>query len=221
MREWLIALMCMATIAAASQMSSSKYQAATIMDVTAHQVAPGELDDHVIRYDVEVKVGDTVYLVLYTPPNGANGVKYSAGLSLLVKVGSDTLTFNSKLSGTTEAPILRREVSSVQHGPDWSKAMSQYFSMKEQHLSETLGLNRDQQVKIRPVLQQEAGEASQVLGNPVLSPKEQLNRWEKIVQASDVKLRPLLSEAQVDKLRLLRQEQKQDLTRIVAEVNGH
>ena len=222
MREWFtIILLCIATVRAPCQMTSSEYQPGTIMKVTTHQRAPGELDDHIARYDVEVKVGNTVYLVLYTPPNGANGVQYSAGLGLLVLVGGHTLTFNSRLSGTTEVPILRREALPIQREPDWSKAMSQYFSMKEQHLSETLGLNRDQQIKIKPILEQEAGEAGQVLGNPALSPKEQLNRWEKIVRASDARLRPFLSEAQSHKLQQLRQEQKQDLKRIVAEVNEH
>jgi hypothetical protein len=222
MREWFtIILMCIMTAPAPCQTASSKYQPGTIMKVTTHQPVPGELYEHLARYDVEVKVGNTIYTVLYTPPNGANGVEYSAGLGLLVLVGSDTLTFNSKLSGTTEVPILRREVLPVQGGPDLSKTMSQYFSMKEQHLSETLGLNRDQQIKIKPILEQEAGEAGEVLGNPALSPKEQLNRWEKIVRASDAKLRPLLSEAQSDKLQQLRQEQKKDLKRIVAEVNEH
>jgi hypothetical protein len=222
MREWFtIILLCMATVLAPCQAASSKYQPGTIMKVTTHQRTPGEMDDRAAQYDVEVRVGNTVYLVLYTPPNGANGVEYSAGLGLLVLVGEHTLTFNSKLSGTTEVPILRREGLPDQRGPDSSKAMSQYFTMKEQHLSETLGLNRDQQITIKPILQQESGEAGQVLGNPGLSPKEQLNRWEKIMRASDARLRPFLSEAQFDRLQQLRQEQKDDLKRIVTEVNEH
>ena len=53
--------------------------------------------------------------------------------------------------------------------------MSQYFSSGEGAAPfGDSGLNRDQQIKIKPILEQEAGEAGQVLGNPALSPKEQL-----------------------------------------------
>jgi co-chaperonin GroES (HSP10) len=213
MREWLIfILMCMPLLQ--SQVSSSKYQPGTVTAVTTHRSAPGEPDGNVARYDVSVKVGDTVYVVMYTPPNGANGVEYSAGLSVLVLVGSDTLTFNSKLTGTTVVPILHRETATTESGPDWSKMMSQYFATKQQHLSETLDLSEEQQIKIKPILEQEAGEAGQFLGNPVLSRKEQVSRWEKLVRASDAKIEPFLSQVQVKKLRELRKEQKQDLDRI-------
>jgi hypothetical protein len=195
-------------------MSSSKYQPGTITAVTTHRSATEEPDGNVARYDVSVKVGDTVYVVMYTPPNGANGVEYSAGLSVLVLVGSDTLTFNSKLTGTTVVPILHRETATTESGPDWSKMMSQYFATKQQHLSETLDLSEEQQIKIKPILEQEAGEAGQFLGNPVLSRKEQVSRWEKLVRASDAKIEPFLSQVQVKKLRELRKEQKQDLERI-------
>jgi len=52
------------------------------------------------------------------------------------------------------------------------------------------------------------------LGNPALSRKEQVTRWEKLVRASDAKIEPFLSQAQVKKLRELRKEQKQELGRI-------
>jgi hypothetical protein len=216
MHKWfVVTLIFVATLQALCQMSSSKYQPATITRVTPHPRTPGEPE--VARYDVAVKVGNTVYVVLYTPPNGANGVEYSAGLSLLVLVGSDTLTFNRKVSGTTAVPILSRETLPVEHGVDWSKASGQYFSMKQQHLSETLGLSEDQQIKIRPIIEQEAGEAGQFLGNPVLSRTEQLKRWEKMVEASDGKIRPLLSAVQLDKLQQLRKQQKEELKRIISE----
>jgi hypothetical protein len=205
-------------VTAIGQTQASKYQPGTVVSVTRHPNLPGEQQSDTARYDVSVKVGDTTYVVLYTPPNGANGVEYSAGRDILVMVGRDTLTFNSKLSGTTEVPILRREtLPSTQSGLDWSKLPSQYFSMKQQHLSETLDLTQDQQTKIKPILEQEAGEAGQVLGNPVLSQKDQLNRWEKIVRSSDAKLKPLLTQAQLAKLQDLRNEQKQELKRMIAQ----
>jgi len=191
---------------------SNQYQPGTITAVTPHA---GQSEDS-SKYDVSVKVGDTLYTVLYAPPNGANGVEYAAGLDLLVLVGTDTLTFNSRLSGKTEVPILRREAL-PSSGLDLSKLPSQYFTMKQQHLSETLDLNQDQQAKIKPIVEQEAGEAKQFLGNPVISRKEQLSRWEKLVQSSDERMKPILSQTQRDKLRDMRKEQKQELKKLIAD----
>ncbi|HXW90738.1 MAG TPA: hypothetical protein VEK33_09335, partial [Terriglobales bacterium] len=217
MRECIaIILVLIAILPASSQAPASKYQPGTILAVTRHHDMAGQQHGDSIQYDVSVRVGNTTYVVLYTPPNNANGVEYSAGLGILVMVGRDTLTFNSKLSGTTEVPILHQETPPAQSGLDWSKLPSQYFSMKQQHLSEVLNLTQDQLAQIKPMLEQEAGEAGQVLGNPVLSHKEQLNRWEKIVRSTDIKIKPLLSQAQLVKLQDLRNEQRQELKRIMA-----
>jgi hypothetical protein len=218
MTKWVfVLLLSVATVF--SQTSGSNYEPGTITAVTPHPTAPGEPDGGVARYDVSVKVGNTVYVVLYTPPNGANGVKYAAGLSTLVLVGSDTLTINNKLSEKTEVPILRRETLPAESALDMSKIPGQYFSMKQQHLSQALELSEDQRIKLKPIMEQEAGEASQFLGSPVVSRKEQVNRWEKLVRASDEKMKPFLSPTQVAKLQQLRQEQKQDLKKIIADAN--
>jgi hypothetical protein len=126
---------------------------------------------------VSIKVGNTIYTVLYAPANGANSVEYSAGISLLVLVGTDTLTFNSKLSGSTEVPILNRQTLPAQSGLDWSKLPGQYFSMKQQHLTEALSLSEEQQTKLNPILEQETAEAGQFMSNPVLYRKEKLKQW--------------------------------------------
>jgi hypothetical protein len=145
-------------------------------------------------------------------------VEYSAGLDKLVLVGTDTLTFNSDLSGKTEVPILRRrQVLPAPNDLDWTKAPGQYFSLKLKHLSDTLGLSEDQQVKIKPILEQEAGELGPLWDNPVISRKEKLDSLEKIVQASDAKIKPLLSETQAQKLEEMRKEQKQELKKRIAE----
>ncbi len=219
MSKWMIVVLILIATTAFSQTSGSKYQPGTITAVALHQGAPGEQASALAQYDVSVKVGNTVYVVLYAPPNGANGVEYAAGFDTLVLVGTDTLTINNKLSAKTEVPILRREVLPAQSGLDLSKIPGQYFTMKQQHLSQVLELSDDQRTKIRPILEQESGEASQFLGSPVLSRKEQLKRWEKLVQASDEKLKPFLSSNQVGKLQQMRREQKQDLKKIIADAN--
>jgi hypothetical protein len=92
---------CLGTLPAFSQ-STSKYQVATITDVKTHQDSGSD----VVRYDVSVKVGDTIYVVLYTPPLGMNTVKYAAGRELLVLVGKKTITYNDILGQSQEVPIL-------------------------------------------------------------------------------------------------------------------
>lgn len=218
MSKWVLVVLILVTTVFAQ--SSANYQPGTITAVTPQQAAPGEQGSAVPRYDVSVKVGNTVYVVLYTPPNGANSVQYSAGFNVLVSVGTDTLIINNKLADKTEVPILRREVLPAEKVLDLSKIPSQYFSMKQQHLSQVLQLSEDQRIKIKPILEQEAGQASQFLGNPVLSRKEQLNRWEKLVRASDEKLKLFLTPTQVEKLQQLRQEQKQDLKKIILDSNA-
>ena len=210
----LAVLICVASLSALVQTPSSNYQRGTITAVTAHQNDPGS---DVARYDVSVQVGNTVYVVLFTPPSGSNTVEYSTGIDMLVLVGNDTLTFNSTLSGKTEVPILRRETLPARSGLDWSKAPSQYFSLKLQNLSEKLTLSDDQQAKIRPILEQESGELSPLWNNPVISRKEKLDTLQRVVRASDEKIRPILSQSQREKLQEMRKEQKDQLKKLIAD----
>ena len=81
MRGWLVVmLLCMwpLLLLAPGQTPSSQFQPGTITAVTARE-SPGQHETDVTEYEVSVKVGDTKYAVLYTPPNRANTVKYSAG----------------------------------------------------------------------------------------------------------------------------------------------
>jgi hypothetical protein len=84
--------------------STSKYQVGTITEVKVHQAAGSAASDGV-SYDVSVKVGDTIYLVLYTPPLGEDTVKYVAGRDLLVLVGKNTITYNDILGRSFAVPI--------------------------------------------------------------------------------------------------------------------
>ncbi len=82
--------------------STSKYQVGTITEVKAHQAAGSSASD-AASYDVSVKVGDTIYVVLYTPPLGEETVKYSAGRDLLV--GKRTIRYNDILGQSFEVSI--------------------------------------------------------------------------------------------------------------------
>ena len=212
----LAALICAASLSAMAQTPPSNYQRGTITAVTAHQNAPGESSRDVVRYDVSVKVGNTNYVVLFTPPSGSNTVEYSTGTDMLFLVGNDKLTFNSTVSGKTEMPILRRETLPTRGSPDLSRAPGQYFSLKLQNLSEQLALSDDQQAKIRPILEQESGELSPLWNNPVISRKDKLDALEKVVRASDEKIKPILSHTQREKLQEMRKQQKDQLKKLIA-----
>ena len=214
-RLLIVALMCGASALAFAQTPSSQWQRGTITAVTTHQQSAGERPSDTVQYDVTVKVGGTIYVVLYSPPNGAKSVEYSRGMDFLVLLGTDTLTFNSKLSGTTEAPILHKEALPAESGLDLSKVVpGQYYTLKLQHLSQALDLNQEQQSKIKPILEQETAEVGQFWDNPVLSRKDKLSRWEKTVRSSDKKLKPFLTSDQVQKLQEMRKEQKEELKQV-------
>ena len=94
---------CLFTLPAFSQ-SAEKYQVGTITAVKAHQQSGDGGGD--ASYDVSVRVGDTVYVVLYKPPLGAAPVKYAAGRNLLVLVGEKTIRYNDIVGQSSEVPIV-------------------------------------------------------------------------------------------------------------------
>ena len=93
---------CLTAFQAFSQ-PASKWQVGSITDVRIHQAEPDAYGT--VSYDVSVKVGDTVYVVLYTPPLGEQTVKYVAGRDLLVLVGKSTIQYNDMLGQSHEVRI--------------------------------------------------------------------------------------------------------------------
>jgi hypothetical protein len=85
--------------------STSKWQVGTITEVKVHQTAEKVGSSEAASYDVSVKVGDTIYVVLYTPPLREETVKYAAGRDLLVFVGKNTVRYNDILGRSYEVPI--------------------------------------------------------------------------------------------------------------------
>ena len=100
--------------------STSKYQVGTITEVKAHQIVGSGASD-VATYDVSVKVGDTIYVVLYTPPLGEITVKYAAGRDLLVLVGKNKITYNDILGQSYDVPIESQQPAAK---PKQSKSVS-------------------------------------------------------------------------------------------------
>jgi len=98
-----VVTLCLLTLAAFGQ-STSKYQVAIITEVKIRQVA-GDGASDLTSYDVSVKVGDTIYVVLYTQPLGEIPTKYATGHELLVLVGKNTITYNDMLGRSLQVPI--------------------------------------------------------------------------------------------------------------------
>jgi hypothetical protein len=86
---------------------TSEYQVGTITAVQYQQEAGGA-EPSVFRYDVSVRVGNMVYVVLYTAPLGTDTIGYAAGRDLLVLVEENTLTYNDMLGNSLQVPILGR-----------------------------------------------------------------------------------------------------------------
>ena len=104
MRKLMVVLaLCLPALPALCQ-STSKYQVAIIAEVKPRDAAESSTSDPA-RYDVSVKVGDTIYVVLYTQPLGELPAKYATGHELLVLVGKDTITYNDMLGRSLQVPI--------------------------------------------------------------------------------------------------------------------
>ncbi|HEV2732898.1 MAG TPA: hypothetical protein VGV15_22940 [Terriglobales bacterium] len=211
----LVVLFCISPLLLHGQSTSPKYVPGTILAVERHPEAPA--DNSLVRYDVSVQIDDTEYVALYTPPYG-HSVEYSAGLEFLFSVGKDTLTLATPgtRDGNAELPILRTKKLPPQPAIDWSKASGQYFSMKMKNLSTSLNLTEEQQAKIKPIAEQESAEASGVIFTPVVPRKERLGQWQKLVRKSDAKMKPILTEAQWQKLLEIRKDQKRELSELIA-----
>ena len=194
-----------------------KYLPGTIAAVERHQ-EPDPATTTKTRYDVSVQIDDTVYVVLYTPVYGANTVEYSVGIEKVFGVGKDMLLLPGKTD--QQLPILQTKRLPPQPAIDWSKAPGQYFSMKMKNLSNNLNLSEQQQAKVKPLAEQEAAEAQSVIFTPVVPRSERLSEWEKIVRKSDEKMKPILTDAQWQKLREIRNGQKSELRALIAKLDA-
>ena len=104
MRKLMVVVaLCLLTVPALCQ-SASKWQLAMITEVKPLQ-AVGDGASDLARYDVSVKVSDTIYVVLYTEPLGELPAKYATGRELLVLVGKNTITYNDVLGRSLQVPI--------------------------------------------------------------------------------------------------------------------
>jgi hypothetical protein len=100
--------------------SAAKYQVGTITEVRSRQNAEVGASE-AVGYDVSVKVGDTIYTVLYTPTLGEQTVKYIAGRDLVVLVSETTIQYIDILGQSHELWIESRTPAA---NPQGSKPVS-------------------------------------------------------------------------------------------------
>src|SRR5277367_259185 len=110
-----VILICGAAFPALSQ-STTQYKVGTITAVQPHPSAAGS-NPSADSYDVSLKVGDTTYIVLYTPPYGLQTVRYATGREFMVVVGEKTITFNDTLGNSSELPIESQTAAETQSNP--------------------------------------------------------------------------------------------------------
>lgn len=105
----LLCVLCVCLTASSSfGQTPQHYEVAAIIGVKPHNASADAISD-VTKYDVSLKVGPTIYVVLYTPPLGVGTVKYAEGRNLLVAVGERTISYNDLLGQPFEVPIISRK----------------------------------------------------------------------------------------------------------------
>jgi hypothetical protein len=105
--------------------STSKWHVGKIIEVKVHQAAEKQASSEVASYDVSLRVGDTIYLVLYTPLLSDETVKYSAGHELLVSVGKSTIRYNDMLGRSYEVPIESKRPAANSRGTESASRAAQ------------------------------------------------------------------------------------------------
>ena len=96
------------------------YQTATVMKVKPHVPTDGK-DSEAKSYDIYVRIGSTIYHVLYTPPAGTYIVQYKEGMDLPALVKEKTITFNDMLGDSHTLPILDRQKAPSEKGKSGEK----------------------------------------------------------------------------------------------------
>ena len=107
---------CVALILVLSLLTSAQdkamYQAGTVTDVKVHQPSKGAKS-----YDVSVKVGKVLYVVMFTPPAGAPDViQYKVGQETTVFVDGKNMRVNDITGKTWTVPILRQKDVGTKEG---------------------------------------------------------------------------------------------------------
>lgn len=105
--RFLLLAVTTSVVCAGQAQTQERYQVGNVMAAQVHEATAGE-DSKVLRYDVTLHIGNTEYVVLYTPPNGQRTVEYHLGRDSSFLVQKDTIVFHNMLGERQEVPILSR-----------------------------------------------------------------------------------------------------------------
>jgi len=99
-----VVFLCAGVSQTKAQTQDREYQPGTITAVSLHGSAGSDHDNP--AYDVTIRIQNTEYMILFTPPNGSTRVKFAKGQTVLVKVGPAKLAFRDVLGREFESPIV-------------------------------------------------------------------------------------------------------------------
>jgi hypothetical protein len=88
------------------------WQVGTIIAKQPYQVSPS--NPSATSYKVSIRVGNTVYTVVHTPPPGTDIGQYAIGRVLVVLIGDGTITYNDVLGNSHEVAVLSRTTVTAQ-----------------------------------------------------------------------------------------------------------
>jgi len=88
------------------------WHSGTIIQVKARDAAPET--DQTKQYDVTVKIGKKIYVVLYVPEKNQPDLEYYVGMARTMQVDGDTLRVNDLLGRTHELKILSSKDATVE-----------------------------------------------------------------------------------------------------------
>jgi hypothetical protein len=103
----MVMVMCFAVLRSSAQ-DNKPWMAGTIVEVKTHQPAP-EKEVGGKQYDISVKVGKMIYVILYTEENDRAEPEYFVGMARTVMIEGDTLNFNDMLGNVHPMHILSRK----------------------------------------------------------------------------------------------------------------
>jgi hypothetical protein len=80
-----------------------------VTEVKAHQDTATQGSPQVQRYDVSIRAGKTIYVVLFTPANNSKTIEYAQGHEFVCLIKPKTIQCNDLLGRNVEAPIIQRK----------------------------------------------------------------------------------------------------------------
>ncbi|MDT8069090.1 MAG: hypothetical protein ROO76_13075 [Terriglobia bacterium] len=106
MRTFIVAILMGIALAAVSQQSTPKFEAATVTSVEENKNPAMKEDGTDRQYKVGLRTATREYVVLYTPAYGSRSVEYGVGSQVSILVLKKTVRFSDVGGKTADMPII-------------------------------------------------------------------------------------------------------------------